>query len=86
MGQGSGLAVSCGVGCKYVSDPALLWLWCRLAAIAPIQPLAWELPYTSGVALESKAKKKKKTDKKQKTKPRKQKRHRAFLKTYISTV
>ena len=24
---------------------SLLWLWCRLVAIAPIQPLAWELPY-----------------------------------------
>ena len=29
----------------------LLWLWCRPAAAAPIQPLAWELPYTSGVVL-----------------------------------
>ena len=30
-------------------------LWCRLAAIAPIQPLAWEqLPYAAGVALKSK--------------------------------
>jgi len=32
-------------------DLALLWLWCRLAAIALIQPLAWELPYATGVAL-----------------------------------
>ena len=22
-----------------------MWLWCRLAAVALIQPLAWELPY-----------------------------------------
>ena len=29
----------------------LLWLWHRLAATAPIQPLAWELPYAAGVAL-----------------------------------
>ena len=28
-----------------VKDPALLWLWYRLAAIALIQPLAWKLPY-----------------------------------------
>ena len=28
-------------------------LWCRLAAAAPIQPLAWELPYTTSVALKS---------------------------------
>ena len=25
---------------QWVEDPALLWLWCRLAATAPIQPLA----------------------------------------------
>ena len=32
-------------------DLALLWLWCKLAAEALIQPLAWELPYAAGVAL-----------------------------------
>jgi len=26
-------------------------LWCRLAAVAPIQPLAWELPCAVGRAL-----------------------------------
>ena len=36
------------------TDPALLWLWRRLAAKAPIQPLAWEPPYALGVALKSK--------------------------------
>ena len=35
------IAVSCGGNCR------LLWLWCSLAAAAPIQPLAWELPYAS---------------------------------------
>ena len=30
----------------------LLWLWCRPAATAPIQPLAWEPPCAAGVALE----------------------------------
>ena len=35
----------------------LLWLWCRLAAVAPIRPLAWELPHAAGVALKSKFKK-----------------------------
>jgi len=30
---------------------ALLWLWCRLAATAPIQPLAWEPPYAVDAAL-----------------------------------
>ena len=38
------------------SDLALLWLWCRLAAAAPIQPLAWEPPYAVGAALKKKKK------------------------------
>ena len=29
----------------------LLWLWRRLAIVAPIQPLAWELPYAAGAAV-----------------------------------
>ena len=57
MGWGSGVAVSCGVGRRLSSDPVLLWLWYRLAATAPIGPLAWQLPYASGVALKSKKKK-----------------------------
>ena len=36
----------------------MLWLWCRPAAVAPIQPLAWETPYAMGVALKSKEEKK----------------------------
>ena len=37
---------------QWVKDLALLWLWrSRLAAIAPIGPLAWEPPYAVGVAL-----------------------------------
>ena len=39
---------------QWVKDPLLLWLWWRPAAAAPIQPLAWELPYTTGAALKSK--------------------------------
>ena len=35
-----------------VNDSALLWLWCRPVATAPIWPLAWEPPYATGVALE----------------------------------
>ena len=31
---------------------ALLWLWHRLAATAPIRPLAWDPPYAMGAALE----------------------------------
>ena len=53
--------MSCGIGCRHSSDPMLLWLWCRLAAAAPISPLAWELPHTSGAALKRSKKKKKKT-------------------------
>ena len=31
-----------------------MWLWCRPAAAAPIQPLAWKLPYVAGAALKKK--------------------------------
>ena len=49
------MAVSCGIGRRFGSDPPLLWLWCRLAAAALIRPLAWELPgYVVGAALKSK--------------------------------
>ena len=41
------------------SDPVLLWLWCRLAAVALIRALAWELPQAIGEALKSKRKKNK---------------------------
>ena len=51
-----GVVLSCGVGRRHGSDPALLW--CRLAAIAPIRLLAWEPPYAAGAALERKKKKK----------------------------
>ena len=36
----------------------LPWLWCRPAAAALIQPLAWDLPYAAGAALNDKKKKK----------------------------
>ena len=45
---------------QWVKDPELLWLWCRPAAVAPIRPLVWKLPYAAGVALKRKEKKKKK--------------------------
>ena len=41
------------------SNPTLLWLWCRLAAVPPIQLLAWELSYAMGAALKRQNKKKK---------------------------
>ena len=53
------VTMSCGVGRRCGSDPALLWLWHRQAAVAPIGPLAWEPPYAAGVALKEQKKKKK---------------------------
>ena len=50
-GSGSGIAVSCGVGRRHGLDLALLWLWRRLAAVAPIRPLAREPPHAVGAAL-----------------------------------
>ena len=58
--KGFSVAVSCGVDCRCGSDLTLLWLWCRLAAAAPIQSLAWKLSYATGVALKKKKKRKKK--------------------------
>ena len=55
----------CGVGHRCGLDPALLWLGDRLAATAPIIPLAWEPPYAGGEAQEmAKGKKAKKKNKK----------------------
>ena len=52
--------MSCGVGCICGLDPMWLWLWHRLAAVTPIQLLAWEPPYATGAALKRQKKKKKK--------------------------
>ena len=49
--------MSCGIGHTRSSDLELLWLWCRLAAMALIQLLAWEFPYAFGVALKKGKKK-----------------------------
>ena len=46
--------MSCGVSCRRSSDAKLLWLWCRPAAVAPIQPAAWELSYAAREALKAK--------------------------------
>ena len=35
------------------------WLWYRLAAAAPIRPLAWEPPYIAGATVKRKKKRKK---------------------------
>ena len=39
---------------QWVKDPLLLWPWCRLAAVAPIQTLDWEPPNAAGLALKKK--------------------------------
>ena len=38
-------------------DLALLWLWCRPAAVAPMRPLAWDPPYATSAALSRQKKK-----------------------------
>ena len=43
-------------------------LWRRMAAVAPIQPLGWELPCAAGEALKRQKKKKKRKKEKEKTK------------------
>ena len=58
--------MSCGVGHRRGLDPALLRLWHRLAAVAPIRAVAWELPYATGAALKKQKKKEKKRKKKRK--------------------
>ena len=52
--------MGCCVGHRCGSDPVLMWLWCRLVATAPIQPLAWEPPHAVGSAQEIAKRKKKK--------------------------
>ena len=51
--KGSGVAMSCGVGCRCSSDPGLLWLWSRPVATALIRLLAWELPHAAVPALKT---------------------------------
>ena len=43
--------MSCGVGPRCGLDLALLWMWHRLAVVAVIQPLVWELQYAAGATL-----------------------------------
>ena len=52
--QDLGVAGDCGIGRRHGLDLALLWLWCRPAAVALNQPLAWEPPYASGETLKRK--------------------------------
>ena len=45
--------------CRRRGSDLELWLWCRLAAVALISPLAWETPYAMGAAIKRKKEKKK---------------------------
>ena len=49
--------MSYSVGHRRGSDPALLWLWCRQAAVALFGLLAWELKYVTDAALKRKKEK-----------------------------
>ena len=54
--------MSCGVGCRCGSDPMLLWLWCRPAAVALIRPPAWEPPCAAGADLKRQTDRRKETN------------------------
>ena len=54
--------MSCGVGQRRGLDPRLLWLWHRLAATAPLRPLAWEPLYATCAVLEKTKKRKNKKE------------------------
>ena len=45
------------LGSRHCCGHCWALLWCRLAAAAPVQPLAWKLPYAMGAALKRKKKK-----------------------------
>ena len=70
--------MSCGVGLRCGSDPALLWLWHRPGATARIRPLAWEPPYALGTAPE-KAKRQKQNLKNIDKERKKERNEKAFL-------
>ena len=74
----------CGVGCRCGLDSTLLWLWFRLAAMAPIWPLAWESPHAAGVALEKTKKKKRRKDKKPKSQKKKKKKREKLKISWIT--
>ena len=53
--------MSCGTGHRHGLDAVLLW--CRLIAVAPNEPLAWELPYATDATLKSGGEKKERKEK-----------------------
>ena len=79
-----GIAVSCGVGHRCGLDWALLWLWCRPAALSLIGSLDWELPNAAAIKRNTqitikqdfKIKRQKERRKKERKKERERKRER----------
>ena len=71
--------MSCGIDRRHGSDLVLLWLWYRLAAAAPIGPLAWKLPNATSTTLKirkegrKEGRKEEKKEKKKKRRKRKRK-------------
>ena len=59
--------MTCGIGHRHSSDPALLWLWYRPAAVALIGSLVWEHPYASGAALKRKKKREREREREKET-------------------
>ena len=57
------MGVNRGVGHRCGLDQALLWLWCRSVATAPIQHLPWESRHDIGAAPKEDQKEKKKKKK-----------------------
>ena len=68
VGQGSSVALSCGVGHTHGLDPMLLLLWLWPTATVPIRPLDWELPHAAGAALKRQKRQKKKKKERRKEK------------------
>ena len=58
--SGSGIWPCCELWCRLQSwlGSHMLWLWCRMAAVALIWLLLWELSYATSVAIKKKEKKK----------------------------
>ena len=57
--------MTCGMGRRGGSDLALLWLWHRPVATAPIRPIARETPHAVGAVLKRQKTKRKKERKKE---------------------
>ena len=67
---------------QWVKDPALLWLGYRLAAVALIRPLAWELPFAAPAALKNKKQNTKEKIKKKKERRNINRRTSSYLETF----